>query len=76
MMENLSQPGEGGGCTNFPFYYIYQHVEVYASAGRAETLFLYLLYLYMYSVDMISRVLQGESATFSLPTAPRHFLVV
>jgi hypothetical protein len=28
MMEKLAQAGEGGGCTPFPFHYIYHHVQL------------------------------------------------
>jgi hypothetical protein len=28
MMEKLAQAGEGGGCTSFPFHYIYHHVQL------------------------------------------------
>jgi hypothetical protein len=27
MMEKLAQPGEGGGCTPFPFHCVYHHVQ-------------------------------------------------
>ncbi len=39
MMEKLTQPGEGGGCTPTPFHYFYRHVQVvvYSPAERADT---------------------------------------
>ena len=27
MVENLAQPGKGGGCTPFPFHCIYHHIQ-------------------------------------------------
>jgi hypothetical protein len=60
MMEKLSQPGEGGGCSPPPFTIstITYKVVVYAPAERADILF--QLYPYMYSV---------------FTTLPRHFSI-
>jgi hypothetical protein len=56
-MENLAQPGEGGGgggwCTPTPFHYIYHRVQscgVRSAVERADTLPLFQFYSYMYSV--------------------------
>jgi hypothetical protein len=56
MMENLAQPGEGGGARTPPFTKstVMYKVVVYAQAERTDTLPLFLLYLYIYSVILIT----------------------